>query len=251
MTKKTCIECLEVLSIEDFGVTKGKKHSRCIPCFKVVRAKNWKTYKENGHTPIEKKPDVVGDLKICSECGSEKLVGIDFRIRKGRIKSDSMCKECQTRRNRVTERLRYANMSAEDKVDYIAKKSKANIKRFKTNPEALAKKKIYEKTDKAIYNRYKSDSGRGNRNYTFALTFSEFSNIINSDCFYCGTENCRGCDRVDNTIGYSVENCVPCCRRCNEIKMTRSVDELYIHIRKMANHFNKNKKVITDRFAPK
>lgn len=112
----------------------------------------------------------------------------------------------------------------------------------------VARNKKY-KTDKGIFKSYRNGAKR--RGYNFNLEFEHFSNIINSDCFYCGTKNCRGCDRVDNTIGYSVENCVPCCRRCNEIKMTRSVDELYIHIRKMANHFNKNKKVITDRFAPK
>jgi 5-methylcytosine-specific restriction endonuclease McrA len=29
----------------------------------------------------------------------------------------------------------------------------------------------------------------------------------------------QGIDRVDNSIGYTPDNCVPCCTQCNRIKL--------------------------------
>ena len=63
----------------------------------------------------------------------------------------------------------------------------------------------------------------------FAKTKDDFANIIFKKCFYCGCEpsnsdkNFRtgeitkynGVDRVDNLKGYVLNNCVPCCEKCN------------------------------------
>ena len=71
-----------------------------------------------------------------------------------------------------------------------------------------------------------------NRDYSFDLTKEEFTDIILKPCIYCGSvlgnkERSKnnngdfeytGIDRVDNTIGYTVENCVPCCKFCNLAK---------------------------------
>jgi len=60
------------------------------------------------------------------------------------------------------------------------------------------------------------------RNRKFELTFEEFCHIRiyeNEKCFYCRT--IRGpfsIDRLDNTKGYSVSNCVLACWRCNKLK---------------------------------
>ena len=55
------------------------------------------------------------------------------------------------------------------------------------------------------------------------IDFNDFLNLVTSACYYCNhsseTETI-GIDRVDNTKGYTKENCVPCCWKCNRIKHT-------------------------------
>ena len=62
-----------------------------------------------------------------------------------------------------------------------------------------------------------------NRNYTMALEFNDFKTMVLSECYYCqyikeGEVN--GIDRLNNSIGYEKDNCVPCCETCNMMKHT-------------------------------
>lgn len=87
-----------------------------------------------------------------------------------------------------------------------------------------------------------------NRNKNFELTRDQFRNIIKQNCYYCGEfperknsyinksgqrrlrsnvtvekaeENwvyINGVDRLNSDLGYTIENCVPCCKLCNLIK---------------------------------
>jgi hypothetical protein len=81
--------------------------------------------------------------------------------------------------------------------------------------------------------------------------------LTQQDCFYCGQpprngagrEKTRsrfaepfiygGIDRQDNQIGYTPENSVPCCQRCNEWKRTMNVTEFQDHAKKIVNHLEK------------
>lgn len=70
------------------------------------------------------------------------------------------------------------------------------------------------------------------RGYEFNLTYEQFLEIAEKDCHYCGLAPSEryafkpwhtpaiinGIDRVDNSLGYSVENSVPCCLMCNKSK---------------------------------
>lgn len=87
--------------------------------------------------------------------------------------------------------------------------------------------------------------GAKRRNIQYNLTTEEFVNICSMDCNYCGIKpstisNPRnkfngnfvynGIDRVDNSKGYTKENCVACCKICNRSKsdMTKEDFDLYI-----------------------
>lgn len=91
-----------------------------------------------------------------------------------------------------------------------------------------------------IFKQYQSAAKR--RGYCFNLPKDYFLKLIESPCHYCGAENSmstetklklqendiyyyNGVDRVDNTIGYTVENCVPCCKICNNSKNTLSLKD--------------------------
>lgn len=69
---------------------------------------------------------------------------------------------------------------------------------------------------KNIYNSYKGNAKYKNRN--FELTLDDIILLVNSNCYYCGDENSKGIDRIDNNIGYTIENVLPCCKMCNQMK---------------------------------
>lgn len=46
----------------------------------------------------------------------------------------------------------------------------------------------------------------------------------------------NGIDRVDNTKGYTLDNCVTCCINCNRAKMDRSLEEFLAHVTRIATH---------------
>lgn len=102
------------------------------------------------------------------------------------------------------------------------------------------------------YGRYqKSATERG---LSFELTIDEFTEIIEKDCVYCGappkekkigatcygTYKCNGIDRIDNNIGYTKANSVPCCSECNFCKGTLSKDEFLELVQKVYEHAIKN-----------
>ena len=46
----------------------------------------------------------------------------------------------------------------------------------------------------------------------------------------------NGIDRIDSSKGYSVDNCVPCCAKCNYAKHDLSIDDFKNHIEKIYKH---------------
>lgn len=119
--------------------------------------------------------------------------------------------------------------------------------------------------DERVYNYYKfrilQFNENPNKKYKeFLLTQEEFSKLIRSDCHYCGappsldniwnksakriTQNedtaFNGVDRVDSDKGYTIDNCVPCCKTCNRMKWDLSEDVFYEKIAVLYNRkFNK------------
>lgn len=90
---------------------------------------------------------------------------------------------------------------------------------------------------RTVYTGYKR--GASKRGLSFDLDFDRFIEITQRNCHYCGelpsnrmhpTINTgdfvyNGIDRVDNTKGYFLENCVACCRKCNYAKRDMGEDE--------------------------
>ena len=82
------------------------------------------------------------------------------------------------------------------------------------------------------------------KGYEFLLGKADFERLTQNACFYCGalpsnrarTFNFNGdyiyngIDRMDNTRGYVLDNCVSCCFFCNRAKGTKSQQEFYLWI---------------------
>jgi hypothetical protein len=86
------------------------------------------------------------------------------------------------------------------------------------------------------------------RNLEFDLTESQFCELTSQVCYYCGIPPLtiqkpssgvggvyvyNGIDRVDSRSGYSLGNCVPCCKRCNTAKSDMSVHNFLDLVRRI------------------
>lgn len=109
-----------------------------------------------------------------------------------------------------------------------------------------------------MFSSYKGSAKHKQR--SFNLTKEQFLQLVMGNCFYCNKApednstvalcstkevhgwsrygiHHNGIDRVDNTIGYTLENCVPCCTLCNRMKYTLSAKTFIEHIRRINNHW--------------
>jgi hypothetical protein len=87
-------------------------------------------------------------------------------------------------------------------------------------------------------NMYKNRAAK--KGLQFALTQDQFDHLVNSNCFYCDKVNTQthrnGVDRMDNSVGYIIDNCVACCGQCNLMKLKLS-DSDYIECCKRTSEF--------------
>lgn len=89
------------------------------------------------------------------------------------------------------------------------------------------------------YCEYRSNARR--RKISFDLTVEQFENLTKKECHYCGCLKCNfgktnrgnGIDRKNNNLGYTIDNCVPCCARCNFIKNSMPYEEFLQYIKKL------------------
>ena len=111
-------------------------------------------------------------------------------------------------------------------------------KKYLANKELYKNRaKLYGTKIKARYLLLKRDAQK--RNYDMKLTFGEFEKIISTPCRYCD-ENIKkiGIDREDNNIGYIKTNSFPCCKNCNMMKRSLSLQEFLSHIKKIQTYQN-------------
>lgn len=97
-----------------------------------------------------------------------------------------------------------------------------------------------------LYDYFNTARARG---FAFSLTEIDFRKITSQDCHYCGEKPSRmrrsklgdefvynGIDRQDNNLGYSLENCVPCCKWCNIAKNNLRVADFLEKCRAVTAH---------------
>lgn len=90
------------------------------------------------------------------------------------------------------------------------------------------------------------------REYSFDIEREEFRNLVKQECFYCGCPplnevkykkkvnnadpfRSNGLDRVNSSLGYSLDNVVPCCKHCNVAKASMSQAEFLDLISRIYN----------------
>jgi len=87
------------------------------------------------------------------------------------------------------------------------------------------------------------------------LSKEQFRKLTQQNCFYCdikphSSSNHKKCngkfiyngiDRVDNTKGYTIDNCVTCCGTCNWMKRTYTQQEFLLKIKLIYDNMLKGK----------
>lgn len=100
-----------------------------------------------------------------------------------------------------------------------------------------------------LYSTYKRNALK--RDYEFKLTKEEFYTLTKQNCYYCGCipsnkvkyygkKNSppyvyNGVDRLNNDMGYVLDNSVPCCKQCNIAKNVLSEEEFINWIKKVVS----------------
>jgi hypothetical protein len=102
-----------------------------------------------------------------------------------------------------------------------------------------------------LFHSYRCQARR--RGIAFELTFEQFKKLTSSPCFYTGrlpsqlakSQNSHGAtpytyngiDRLDNSKGYILENCVPCCGPVNTMKLSLPFDLFISLCREITENF--------------
>lgn len=105
-----------------------------------------------------------------------------------------------------------------------------------------------------LLDQYKRNAKK--RNIQFKLSTKQFKSLVTANCFYCDTTPSSkshgkrfngiflysGIDRVDSSLAYSKGNCVPCCGKCNTIKMDMSQEEFLEQVSKIYETHSQGKR---------
>lgn len=75
----------------------------------------------------------------------------------------------------------------------------------------------------------------------FSLEFSSYQSLVSLGCHYCNKDLLRetGCslDRIEPKLGYVVQNIVPCCGACNQIRNVHlTYDEMKVAMKAITEH---------------
>jgi hypothetical protein len=131
-----------------------------------------------------------------------------------------------------------------------------------TEPPWVADMKVYRRKvisrannpkSKLGSNQFSKEGGKS-KEIAWNLTLEDYVSLVTGDCFYCGARPSQipkgrvmerlgllrnGIDRVDNTLGYEVGNCVSCCVVCNRDKRNSTQMEFVLHTEKRYLHLIK------------
>lgn len=95
------------------------------------------------------------------------------------------------------------------------------------------------------------DGKHPTRALPWGLSLEEYKELVTSPCYYCGAPPSQqpqgvwmkgrdlkrnGIDRVDNSKGYELGNCVSCCTSCNREKRAQTQAQFFENTRRRYEH---------------
>lgn len=156
--------------------------------------------------PILNRIPVSDDkFRTCKICNESKQLNLDFNYKAFYDCYSNSCKDCNNKRRR----LQYKREI--DTTDYSV------LKNGHTRKKRVIEGKPWRKTIFPNKKRLQYKSTDKKRGWVSDLTVDYMKIALDSPCHYCGFPS-NGLDRIDNSIGHIMTNCVPCCYTCNIVR---------------------------------
>jgi hypothetical protein len=280
MNKKPCYNHIRgCRSILDLEYTK----SRCEECLKKDR-ENDKIKRQNSQNkiisnnekvcttccksyPLEQFNGIKNKTKTCLTCREQNKIN-DANRNKEHRRELARINEAKPKNREIKQKWKENNY---DKVvtawmkyrqkqintlgveEYLKKNAEQAKKWRESNPE-----KVKQNNENKInslnlnYSIYKRSAN--DKNLLFELTFDEYMNIVKNNCRYCGFLHERGfngIDRKSSKIGYTIKNCLSCCKMCNYMKTSVSENNFIKRVEHILTYNNliQNGKLFLNLFA--
>jgi len=225
-THQTCSTCCKEFENSLFIGINGGSTKTCKKCRDNNCIQDQKRDKEHCnelHRISDKKPERIAKKTEWKESNYEKIVMYCMNHRQRKIDEDI---------NEYLERnAQHAKQWRENNPDKVKVSNKSRLENIKIHY--------------SNYIRCARD-----KNLDFEISQEEFNTIVNEPCHYCNIIQERGfngIDRLDSNIGYVTDNCASCCKTCNYMKCSLSVDVFLKRIEHILTYNNK----IKGRYFPK
>lgn len=231
MTTKKCIICNQEFQLDMFHKDSRSKdgyNSVCKKC-KSIRDKEYREKNKNSIKEKKKKYYTENKDEILLKCK-------EYRATHKEQKAETDKKYAQEHKEKIHQyQKEYRDSHKLSNAEYqkqYREKNKDKLDEYKKSPHVR-------------YTVYKRNAKNKNRNLD--LTEDEFIEISKQPCIYCGgysdTYNgnqFNGIDRFDSNLGYSLNNCVPCCATCNRMKMDLPANEWINKMKQIIKYINRS-----------
>jgi hypothetical protein len=197
-TQKICTTCLIPQQNENFIGQMGQETKTCAKCRQINQVADSKRQgRVRDYKSYLLRPEVIERRKQWRIQNHDKLVSYYSKYRFNQLQNDPL-----TYRKRNADRMR----------EYVA----THREKFEGQSSIY-----YNTVPLSRLNAYKASAK--SRGIDWSLDDQMALQMFGQNCFYCGTGvpidgQLNGIDRLDNSSGYEAENCVACCKTCNNIK---------------------------------
>jgi hypothetical protein len=188
-------------------------------------------------------------VKTCNFCKQEKEDKEFYRQGNGRKDLKTKCKQCYAIYAGIYEKSHRKEFNL--RVAKYRKRHPDRIAEYKRSPRGKAAQKRGAKNYREKHRDYvRAYTFKKNKEYWQSLngkfhqwrarvrtieqkhqiksvmTREQWETFWQKPCSYCKSPiKTIGIDRIDNSQGYSIENCVPCCMVCNRAKGILSLED--------------------------
>lgn len=233
--------CLNVF--DNYTTSNNLPGTKCKTHYEQAR-KHSLDSEERKKKKIEENSKLTGldpDKDICYRCGN-----VFIKFKNVRNLWSRACKHChelssaskRSDRENNPEKFKKRNEIAREKQYWKDTRTKkiqeVGIKEYRKRNAEIAKN--YRENNKETVKEMTRKSHSTNtskfshckrqsfiRGILFELSFDEYCNLLQSPCFYCKSTDNLNIDRIDSKSGYTLNNCVSCCKICNLMKNTFDV----------------------------
>lgn len=179
-------------------------------------------------------------MKYCIRCEQDKELDEFYKNKQKKDGYNTYCKLCSIKYNKEHDSPQSRLNWRQNNKDYNKKLHKDYYEKNKKILNEQSKK--FLKTPHGKFLAYKN--GAKKRNIEFLLSVEQFNIFWNQNCSYCNDEiETIGIDRRDSNKGYILENCTPCCAKCNQIKMDLTYDDFINKIIKIYTNLKLKNKI--------